>query len=332
MYGNPRSSYFRPALRLVLGAWMAVLLCSAARAAEPVDIQMHGKATVTGPVVFLHHIADIGGADPETLRKFADLRIDDAPLPGHTLLVHKSTVLNRLRRFGVDEARYRLSAAGPVQVTRQHTEVDPETIRESVRDYIMGHAPWNKEQLRVRNIRCNQPVLVPPGPMKLNIEAPKHTDWIGAIPFRVDVLVGGQTIRKLTVAANIEVWSDVVLAAKPLGKFQPIGPDAIRIERMNLARVPNDAILKADRVVGRRTTSNIAANTILRDDQIEMPPVVRRGDVVAMVAETPMLKIAAKGIVKENGGIGERIRVVNLASKKTIYALVVDGQTVKVEF
>jgi flagella basal body P-ring formation protein FlgA len=37
-------------------------------------------------------------------------------------------------------------------------------------------------------------------------------------------------------------------------------------------------------------------------------------------------------MAKQDGAKGERIKVVNLRSKKVIYAQVVDGQTVSVEF
>jgi flagella basal body P-ring formation protein FlgA len=70
----------------------------------------------------------------------------------------------------------------------------------------------------------------------------------------------------------------------------------------------------------------------LRRDQIELAPVVKRGDIVQVVAETPVLRISVKGMAKQDGAKGDRIKVVNLRSKKVIYAQVVDGQTVSVEF
>jgi flagella basal body P-ring formation protein FlgA len=39
-----------------------------------------------------------------------------------------------------------------------------------------------------------------------------------------------------------------------------------------------------------------------------------------------------KGIAKQNGGVGEHIKVQNVRSKKIIHAMVIDNQTVQVEF
>lgn len=122
------------------------------------------------------------------------------------------------------------------------------------------------------------------------------------------------------------------MAVKPLGKYQPVDANDIRVEKMNLARVPSNAIVDAGLVVGLRTNRSIAANSILRSDQVEIPPVIRRGDVVQMIAESSVLRVEAKGIARENGAPGDRIQIMNLRSKKVIHARVVDGQTVEVAF
>jgi flagella basal body P-ring formation protein FlgA len=65
---------------------------------------------------------------------------------------------------------------------------------------------------------------------------------------------------------------------------------------------------------------------------VEVPPLIRRGDVVRIIAESNTFRISTKGEAKEDGGKGERIRLVNLRSKKNIYAEVVDPGTVRVQF
>lgn len=186
--------------------------------------------------------------------------------------------------------------------------------------------------MQIKAIRFNNPVHVPSGRITLRVAAPKHADWIGSTPFAVYIWVKGKRLKRLTVPALIEVWSDVVVSSKPLGKYQPIERDDIRIKRMNLDRVPSNVVVRLDQALGRRTRRNIAADCILRLDQIESPPVVKRGDIVQVVAQTPVLRISVKGMAKQNGIKGERIKVINLRSKKAIYALVVDGQTVSVDF
>jgi flagellar basal body P-ring formation protein FlgA len=210
--------------------------------------------------------------------------------------------------------------------------IDPKTIRDAVNTYILRNAPWDSKQMRIKEIRFKEPVRVPSGRITLQVAAPRHMDWIGGTPFTVQIWVQGQKIKRLTVPALIEVWSDVVVSTKPLGRFQPIQRDDIRIQRMNLAGVPSNAVVSLEQALGRRANRSIAPDCILRRDQIELAPVVKRGDIVQVVAETPVLRISVKGMAKQDGAKGDRIKVVNLRSKKVIYAQVVDGQTVSVEF
>jgi flagellar basal body P-ring formation protein FlgA len=212
------------------------------------------------------------------------------------------------------------------------TVVASAAVNAAVKAYIIRHAPWKPDQLKITRMTFDQELMVPAGKIEFRVKAPKHTDWLGPVPFRVHILVDGRDTVKVQAPATLEVWSDVVLTVKPLGKYQPIEADDIVVKKMNLARVPANAVVRADRVLGLRARHNIAANCVLRSNQIESPPVVMRGDVVQMIAESALLKVAAKGMAKENGAAGDRIRVMNLRSKRIIHALVLDDQTVRVEF
>jgi flagella basal body P-ring formation protein FlgA len=203
------------------------------------------------------------------------------------------------------------ASAEPAKTVKAENVVSPAAVYAAVKAYIARHAPWKPDQLKITRMTYDQ---------------------TSSVPFRVQIMVDGQVAGRVIAPATIEVWSDVVLAVKPLGKFQPIEADDIQVKKMNLARVPANVIVRVDQVLGQRAKHNIAANSVLRNDQVESPPVVRRGEVVQMVAESAVLRVAAKGIAKENGTVGERIRVMNLRSRKIVYAQVVDHQTVQVEF
>ena len=68
--------------------------------------------------------------------------------------------------------------------------VEPEKIRTAVKNYIVRNAPWDSKQMRIKEIRFNHSIRVPSGRVTLEVEAPRHNDWIGATPFFVHVRVG----------------------------------------------------------------------------------------------------------------------------------------------
>ncbi len=211
-------------------------------------------------------------------------------------------------------------------------EVATDRICAAVREFIRTKAPWEPKQMHIRPIRFRQKVTVPEGTLQLAVAAPKHTDWLGSMLFAVRILVDGRIVKKVSVPVAIEVHGPVVVAAKPIGRNQPIAPDDIRVVEMNLARAPADAVGDPLQVIGHKAKRAIAVNAVMRGGQVESPPVVRRGDVVKILAESSALMVVAQGMAKQDGAAGERIQVMNMSSRKLISAQVMDAHTVRVQF
>jgi flagella basal body P-ring formation protein FlgA len=104
------------------------------------------------------------------------------------------------------------------------------------------------------------------------------------------------------------------------------------MQKLNLADLPSNVITDPEAVLGKRTKRAIGAKTVLRTNLVEFPPLVKRGDIVVIIAESEGLKISALGQVKKKGALGDRIPVINFDSKKILYAQVLDSNTVKVDF
>jgi flagella basal body P-ring formation protein FlgA len=316
----------------VLGLGIGLIWPADASAGAIMEIRMKSSAKVSGRVVRLIDVSTLSHGQEGMAEKLSRIKVSEAPLPGKSRWVTARQVRMGLTRAGVDASQYRILSNGPARVQRRALQVKAQRICDAVKRHIQANSPWRSDQMKIKPIKFSQDVTVTDGQMSLRVRSPKHSDWLGSIPFTVFVYVDGKIAKKVTVPVTIDVWSDVVLAAIPLGKYQIIESKHVRIEKMNLARVPEKAVLRIEQAVGSRTNRNIAVNSILRSDQLELPPVVKRGDMVQVVAESKHMKVSVKARAKESGAIGKVIRVQNLRSKKTIYAQVVDSQTVQVEF
>ena len=76
----------------------------------------------------------------------------------------------------------------------------------------------------------------------------------------------------------------------------------------------------------------IKEDTCLKEWMVEKAPIVNRGDMVTILAESGDLKVTVPGMVLERGYLGEVIRVQNFMSKRRIYARVINSPTVMVDF
>jgi flagella basal body P-ring formation protein FlgA len=297
-----------------------------------VEIEMRSDAEISDRVVRLKDVATLSNGQQGTAERLGRIKVSELPLPGKSRWVTAKQVRMGLTRSGVDASRYRIVGSGPSRVRRRALKVKARRICDAVKRHIRANTPWRADQMKIKPIKYTRDIMVADGQLLLQVKSPKDCDWLGSIPFTVLIAVDGKVAKKVTVSATIEVWSDVVLSSIPLGKYQIIEPRHVRIKRMNLVRVPKNAVLHMDQAVGSRTNRKIAVNTILRSDQVELPPIIKRGDLVQVVAESRHMKLSIKARAKESGARGKHIRVQNLRSKKTIYAQVVDGKTVRVEF
>jgi flagella basal body P-ring formation protein FlgA len=134
------------------------------------------------------------------------------------------------------------------------------------------------------------------------------------------------------VTVDIEVLTEVIVAKRPIGRYKMITKDDICLQKKDISNLSSNIITNSEDVMGKRAKRVINAKTVLRADLIEFPSLVRRGDIVSIIAESEGLRITALGEVKEKGSKGQRVRVVNLDSKKGIYARVLDSNTVVVNF
>lgn len=83
-----------------------------------------------------------------------------------------------------------------------------------------------------------------------------------------------------------------------------------------------DMIIDAETAVGLTPRRVIAAGKPLRGIDLETPQLVSRGDNVTLVFDSSPLYLTAKGKALQSGGKGDLVRVVNVASNRSIEGLV----------
>jgi flagella basal body P-ring formation protein FlgA len=304
----------------------------AAFAAGMMRISVSPSTLIDGDSVYLGKIAKIEGDDPHLVDRLSSIFIGRAPLPGDTREFEVADLNRRLKQNGFDPADLELQIPPKVKVQRSLIVMSREKIKVLVSDYITKNLLAGLPDARVQDIRVAEEIELPGGNITYTVNPTHNADTMGKIQFIINFDVNGKFFKRVWATATVEVFSDVVVTQKPLGRHKPITEDDIAVQKMDLANLPADVIIDPEAVLGKRTKRAIGAQTVLRQNLVEFPPLVRRGDVVVIIVETEGLKATALGEVKKKGRIGERIPVINFDSKKILHARVVDANTVKVDF
>jgi len=127
----------------------------------------------------------------------------------------------------------------------------------------------------------------------------------------------------------LNLWATVPVAAKSINPGDgEINPAMVSYARRNLAN------LRPKIWDGRggpwRVRSSIGQDQVIYTDNLETPPLVKKGDEVTVRYEGPNIRITAKAMAMHDAKPDGTIQVQNMQSKKMFSARIVDSRTVVV--
>ena len=105
-----------------------------------------------------------------------------------------------------------------------------------------------------------------------------------------------------------------VIAARTLRAQTVISAQDVTLSE---ATIPG-AYTALDEVIGLETRVALYAERPVRSGEVGPPALVERNQIVPLIYQTGSLLIQAEGRALDRAGIGETIRVMNLASRQTV--------------
>ena len=322
----------RRGIRLLLTLLLLPSVAMSSGMAARTTINMQPRVTVATDSILLGDIAIIRGQDPVFVADLDTLVVCRAPLPGKSRQINAAYVAMRLKQKGISIDQVALNETTPTTVVRDSTFVSRDQIKDAIRDALDQEDFFQGRRGVVKEIRVNSDLVVPSGKVSYGINFTEKPMRSNRVPVSVSVYVNGKHYRKVWGTLVADILQEVVVLSKTMRRHQRITGEDIQLVAMNLTDIPHNAITIDQDILGKRVTKSLLSGTVLRTDIVELPPLVRRGDVVTIAAESGVLQVTALGKAKSNGHQGERIKVLNIDTHKELYGFVVDAKTVKVVF
>jgi len=323
---------------LLPGVWLVFVLLilpapvlSSAIAKRAV-IDMRPQVTVEKDPVLLGDIADIRSGDPMLVADLNATVVGRAPLPGESRQIKATYVALRLKQKGILADQITLEKSDMTTLERSSTVVSRQQIKNIISDALQQEDLFEGQRGVIREIKVSKDLAVPSGDITYRVQFTTKPIVTSSIPVAVSVFVDGTYYRKIWATLIADVLQEVLVLNHAMRRHQRITAENIRRVAMNIADLPNNAIPGSQNIVGKRVTKSLLSGTVLRTDTVELPPLVKRGDVVVIKATTGVLQVTTLGKAKSNGHLGERIKIVNLDTNKVLYGHVVDTKTVQIVF
>jgi flagella basal body P-ring formation protein FlgA len=266
------------------------------------------------------------------VEKLKRLVVGRAPLPGKTRQIEAAYVALRLKQNRIPVDHVVLNETTPTTVVRNSTTVSRDQVKRVIRDALLREDLFQGRKGVVRDIRVANDLVVPPGDLSYRVIFTEKPVRSNKIPVSVAVFVNGKHHRKIWATLQADILQDVVVLKHTMRRYQRITAEDIQLVEMSLADIPKNAITSDQEILDKRITKSLLSGTVLRTDIVELPPLIKRGDIVTIKAVSGALLVTTLGKAKGNGHQGERIKIVNVDTQKELYGYVVDAKTVKVVF
>ncbi len=296
------------------------------------SVIVNQESHVSGEAIFLRDIASIKSDDPSLASDLASTYIGRAPLPGQSRSIKLEQIKRKIKQKGILLTTIELKSPSQIKVLGNYNEIEGDAIEKIVRKFILQEMPWDPGQVNIKGLDFDGNIILPKGKITYQLVPQANENYLGSTPIQVAFAVDGKPQKKVWLNADIEVYTPVVVSTRPMPRYHVVGKSDIRLERRNLADLSSNILTSLEEPIGKRIKASLSANTPLRADLIELPPLVKRGDIVTVIAENEALKIVTTGMVRDRGRRGDVVRVININSNKEVFGKVVDARTVKVNF
>ncbi len=193
-------------------------------------------------------------------------------------------------------------------------------LKNILKSYLKKNFPWAEIEISELSINA----LISEIPEKILIHQPPPGKTVFLLEFKNG--------NKINVTANVKAYEWIVMSSKAIRKGDYIQRPDIYLTLIDINKIPMGVINNIDRAVGKQINRSIIANMPITDIMLNEQKLVKKGQLVFIVVESPNFTIRTTGEIKANSYVGGRTKVINLASKKVITGVVIDENTVKVEF
>ena len=207
-----------------------------------------------------------------------------------------------------------------------------EVIESRAMEFVADHIPWDPDTTEVTIDYRGKDIIVPAGRVDMNFDLPARRVRMGRFPVTVKITVDDVLQKRLRLTAHVTHYSPVVKTLRPVNRGEILTARDVVVEVVPSNRIFRNAMTSLDDVVGYQVIRNMGMGRVITANSLSKPVLVKKGDRVTLVAESELMKITAPGIVREKGFKDSVVQVLNIQTQKTVFGMVMDSKTVKVNF
>jgi flagellar basal body P-ring formation protein FlgA len=248
-----------------------------------------------------------------------------SPQPGHEMVLDANTLLRIALAMNLP---WRPENSGDtVVITRAATVVGRDLMEDALKTSMNENGITGSYKL----VMAEDPgTMILPKDIEPNVEV-SHIDIKQDSSWFQATLTAPSREKPLAtkkISGRIERMAKIPVLRQSMNQGSVIGTNDIEYIEVAQRSLKSDIMLDANKLVGMTPRRIVNAGVPVNPNDLEFPQLIERGDVVTMVFNENGLELTAQGKAMEDGAKGDRIRVTNTSSNKTIVAEVTNVKEV----
>ncbi len=205
-------------------------------------------------------------------------------------------------------------------------------FRKAFHEFICDGLGKDQSDVLLSRFKVSGNKPVPNGQFDFSIFQKSKGITKGYVRLVAIVNVDGITQIEVRLAGWVDVFGNVVSTTRRIKKGEIISENEIRLARKNISRLSANVLTDTSPLIGLMARRDIKEGTSLKEWMLEKNPLVKKGDMVTILADTGGIRVTVPGIILERGYKDDLVKIRNFMSKKTIYARIVNDSTAIVDF
>ncbi len=203
-------------------------------------------------------------------------------------------------------------------------------IQQVIANYIIENLDTAMNEIAIEFRSVPESVTIEKSEYSLSVSSSVVVPNKGYVGIPIEVGANGKLVRTLVCSVLIRRYEDVCVTTRDLEKNDVVKPIDIKVQRMETTNFESDIITSLIPTMNTRAKRMIKANSILKNSMLEEIPSVNYNDKVVILVKTNNLSIGAAGTARQDGKMGEEIRIQREGSREFLSAKVIGKQTVEI--
>lgn len=261
--------------------------------------------------ITIYDIVEARNATDQLIAQMKALKVAD----GKSTRIEKNDLAKTLRHL---QAKFILPSE--IKIVRSRNEVSRMEVERKIKNHLQVGCFDCDLQIQISSVPTN---FSSDWELDLNIDLTKTSSMI-------PIYSASQPDKKGWVVAQIKRYQQVPVLNHAVRMGDVFSRDLFVLEKRFLFNA-RETVLKMEAIEGMQASRFINAGQILTYADLKKESVVKRGQIVKVLAGTKEIEVSMSGQVEEMGAIGDIVKVRNVDSQKVFAAKVIDRGVVRIE-